>query len=36
MADMKDSFNHGLSALYNTEKLILQGMPDLMKGIQNP
>lgn len=33
---MKDSFNNGLSAMYNTEKLIIQGAPELMKGIQNP
>ena len=33
---MKDSFNNGLSAMYNTEKLIIQGMPALMQGIQNP
>ncbi len=36
MANMKDSFNNGLSAMYNTEKLIIQGAPELMKGIQNP
>ena len=36
MADMKDSFVNGLSAMYNTEKLITENMPDLMKGIQNP
>ncbi len=36
MADMKDSFVNGLSALYNTEQLTLEGMPDLMKGIENP
>ncbi len=33
---MKDSFVNGLSALYNTEKLIVDGMPDMMKGIENP
>ncbi len=33
---MKDSFVNGLSAMYNTEKLITENMPDLMKGIQNP
>ena len=33
---MKDSFNNGLSAMYNTEKLILEGMPALMQGIENP
>ena len=32
---MKDSFVNGLSALYNTEKLILENAPDMMKGIQS-
>ena len=36
MAGLKDSFVNGLSAMYNTEKLITQGMPELMQGIQNP
>lgn len=36
MADMKDSFVNGLSAMYNTEKLIIESMPALMKGIENP
>lgn len=33
---MKDAFVNGLSALYNTEKLTLQGMPDMMEGLTNP
>ncbi len=33
---MKDSFVNGLSAMYSTEKLILENAPDMMKGIQNP
>ena len=33
---MKESFINGLSAMYNTEKLILENAPDMMKGIQNP
>ena len=36
MAGLKDSFINGLSAMYNTEKLITQGAPELMQGIQNP
>ena len=36
MAGLKDSFVNGLSAMYNTEKLIIQGAPELMQGIQNP
>ncbi len=36
MADMNDAFVNGLSALYNTEKLTLQGMPDMMKAVTNP
>ncbi len=32
---MKDSFVNGLSAMYNTEKLILENAPDMMKGIQS-
>lgn len=36
MAGMRDSFVNGLSALYNSEKLIIAGTPDLMKGIENP
>ena len=35
MAGLKDSFINGLSAMYNTEKLIIQGAPELMQGIQN-
>ena len=35
MAGLKDSFVNGLSAMYNTEKLIIQGAPELMQGIQN-
>jgi ferritin-like metal-binding protein YciE len=36
MADMNDAFVNGLSALYNTEKLIMEGMPKMMGGVQNP
>ncbi len=35
MAGLKDSFINGLSAMYNTEKLIVQGGPELMQGLQN-
>lgn len=35
MAGLKDSFINGLSAMYNTEKLVTQGAPELMQGIQN-
>ncbi len=35
MAGLKDSFVNGLSAMYNTEKLVTQGAPELMHGIQN-
>ena len=36
MAGLKDSFINGLSAMYNTEKLILEAMPKLLDGVQNP
>lgn len=35
MAGLKDTFINGLSAMYNTEKLVTQGAPEMMKGIQN-
>ncbi len=35
MAGLKDSFINGLSAMYNTEKLVTQGAPELMHGIQS-
>lgn len=36
MPDMNDAFVNGLSALYNTEKLIREGMPDMMQAITTP
>lgn len=33
---MKEAFVNGLSALYNTEKLTLEGMPSMMEGLTNP
>ena len=36
MAGLKDSYVNGLSAMYNTEKLITEAMPKLMSGVQNP
>jgi len=36
MAGMKEAFVNGLSAMYNTEKLIMEGMPSLMEGVTNP
>ena len=36
MADMNDAFVNALSALYNTEKLIIEGMPSLVEGVKNP
>ena len=36
MAGLKDSYLNGLSAMYNTEKLIMEGMPSLMEGVTNP
>ena len=35
MAGLKDTFINGLSAMYNTEKLVTQGAPELMQGIQS-
>lgn len=36
MAGMKENYLNGLSAMYNTEKLITEAMPKLMEGVTDP
>lgn len=36
MAGPKESYLNGPSAMYNTEKLIMEGMPSLVESVTNP